>query len=312
MSVYTVVKDRDLAEWLARYHLGGLVACEGIAAGITNTNYFVTTEHGRYVLTLFEDLQLEELPYYLNLMSHLARHGVACPAPVADRSDSFVSLLEDKPACLVSCLDGADVTHPDSTQCRQVGRMMAAMHEAGNTYPARMDNPRGPAWWSRVAPTLFGYLDAGEASSLREELRFQEAQRFLHLPLGVIHADLFRDNVLLKGETIAGFIDFYYACNDVLIYDVAIAVNDWARRDDGTLDDRLARAFLEGYQAIRPFTREERDAWPAMLRAGALRFWVSRLQDFHEPTAGALTYTKDPGVFRRLAEAHRMRNDFWL
>ncbi|GGY16833.1 homoserine kinase [Paludibacterium paludis] len=312
MSVYTVVGDEALANWLSRYHLGSLVESRGIAAGITNTNYFVTTTRGRFVLTLFEDLQLEELPYYLNLMSHLARHGVACPAPIADDSDRFVSLLEGKPACLVTCLEGADITHPSPLQCRKVGEMLAALHKAGSTYPARMDNPRGPSWWSRVSTTLYGYLDADEAASLRAELRFQESQRFLHLPAGVIHADLFRDNVLMKGDDIAGFIDFYYACNDVLLYDVAIAVNDWARRDDGTIDDDLASAFLAGYQSSRPLSSGEIEAWPAMLRAAALRFWVSRLQDYHEPSPGAMTYTKDPGVFRRLAEAHRGRTSFWL
>lgn len=312
MSVYTVVSDEAFKAWVEQYHLGELVELRGIAAGITNTNYFVTTTHGRYVLTLFEDLQLEELPYYLKLMSHLARHGVACPAPVADRSDRLVSLLAGKPACLVTCLDGSDVTHPDAAQCRSVGEMLASLHVAGDTYPARMDNPRGPAWWNRVSATLFGYLGEDEAESLRQELHFQNSQRFLHLPHGVIHADLFRDNVLLKGETIAGFIDFYYACNDILLYDVAIAVNDWARKDDGTLDDALATAFLAGYQAVRPLNNDEKAAWPAMLRAGALRFWVSRLQDFHEPTAGAMTFTKDPGVFRKLAEDHRQRSHFWL
>lgn len=312
MSVYTTVSEAELAAWLSRYALGELVSLRGIAAGITNTNYFVTTTHGRYVLTLFEVLRLEDLPFYLGLMSHLARHGVACPAPVADHNDAFASLLAGKPACLVTCLDGQDVSTPSAAQCRAVGEMLALMHRAGDTYSERMPNPRGPAWWSRTASGLYPFLNEDEAALLRDEVAYQEAHRFDALPSGVIHADLFRDNVLMQGETIAGFIDFYYACNDLLAYDVAIALNDWARRDDGSIDAELARALIAGYQSVRPFIEAERDTWPVMLRAAALRFWVSRLLDFHQPQAGELTYTKDPGVFRHLLEAHRTRSDFWL
>ncbi|WP_434632619.1 homoserine kinase [Chromobacterium sp. CV08] len=312
MSVYTTVGRDSLQQWLQGYALGQLLDLQGIAAGITNTNYFVTTTHGRYVLTLFETLRLDELPYYLSLMSHLAKHGVGCPAPIADHTDSFASPLAGKPACLVSCLDGADVERPSAVQCRAVGEMLAQMHKAGATFPLRMENPRGPRWWCRTAQQLYPQLPAELADALREEIQFQDGHRFDHLPAGVIHADLFRDNVLMNGDAIAGFIDFYYACNDILLYDVAIAVNDWARRDDGELDDELARALLAGYQSERPLGQEERDAWPVMLRAAALRFWVSRLQDLYQPTSGELTYTKDPAVFQRLLLAHRRRADFWL
>ncbi|OWY37400.1 homoserine kinase [Xenophilus sp. AP218F] len=312
MSVYTTVSRASLAQWLQRYALGELLELQGIAAGITNTNYFVTTTHGRYVLTLFETLQLEELPYYLTLMSHLARHGVACPAPVADHTDGFASLLAGKPACLVSCLRGGDVAAPNAAQCRAVGEMLAQMHLAGATFPLKMKNPRGPRWWSRTAQALYPQLDAAVAASLRAEVQFQDSHRFDHLPSGVIHADLFRDNVLMDGDAIAGFIDFYYACNDVLLYDVAIAVNDWARGETGEIDPQLARAFLAGYQAARKLSEEEIAAWPVMLRAAALRFWTSRLHDLYQPMDGELTYTKDPRVFQKLLEAHRQRQDFWL
>ncbi|AUH49471.1 homoserine kinase [Chromobacterium sp. ATCC 53434] len=312
MSVYTTVGRDSLRQWLQGYALGQLQELQGIAAGITNTNYFVTTTHGRYVLTLFETLRLDELPYYLSLMSHLAKHGVACPAPIADHSDNFASMLAGKPACLVSCLDGGDIESPSDVQCRAVGEMLAQMHKAGATFPLRMENPRGPRWWCRTAQQLYPQLPAELADALREEIQFQDGHRFDHLPAGVIHADLFRDNVLMHGDTIAGFIDFYYACNDILLYDLAIAVNDWARRDDGELDDELARALLAGYQSERPLGQEERDVWPVMLRAAALRFWVSRLQDLYQPTCGELTYTKDPAVFQKLLLAHRRRVDFWL
>ena len=311
MSVFTVVENDELSVWLQRYNLK-LVSLEGIAAGVTNTNYFVTTTHGRFVLTLFETLTLEELPFYLHLMSHLALHGVACPSPLLDQQDQMVSMLANRPACLVSCLTGADVAAPTAEQCRAVGDMLATMHRAGATFPHKMENPRGPHWWSLTAPDLYASMDPADAESLRQEIHFQEQHRFSHLPRGVIHGDLFKDNVLIDGDKIAGFIDFYYACNDVLIYDVAIALNDWARKEDGSLDDGLARAFLDGYQSVRPFNAEEIEAWPLMLRAGALRFWCSRLLDQFNPMPGAMTYIKDPEEFRRLLETHRQRTDFWL
>jgi homoserine kinase type II len=311
MSVFTVVDDDELNRWLQQYNLQ-LVSFEGIAAGVTNTNYFVNTTHGRYVLTLFETLRLDELPFYLHLMSHLARHGVACPAPLQDRQDRFASMLAERPACLVSCLQGADISDPTAAQCRAVGDMLATMHRASSSFALRMDNPRGPRWWNRIAAELYTFMPGHEAEILREEIQFQSQYRFSHLPVGVVHADLFKDNVLLAGNTVAGFIDFYYACNDILLYDVAIAVNDWARLPDGNIDAERVRAFLDGYRAVRPFDRTEAEAWPVMLRAGALRFWVSRLLDLYKPMPGALTYTKDPGVFRDLLLAHRARTDFWL
>lgn len=311
MSVFTVVNDDELGTWLKQYNLQ-LVSFEGIAAGVTNTNYFVNTTHGRFVLTLFETLRLDELPFYLHLMSHLAQHGVACPAPLANRDDQLASMLAGRPACLVSCLSGADVVAPSTTQCRAVGDMQAVMHCASASFTLKMDNPRGPSWWSKVAGQLYPHMAADDAHSLKQEIHFQEQHRFSHLPRGVVHADLFKDNVLVDGDKIAGFIDFYYACNDILIYDVAIAVNDWARLPDGKIDAERARAFLQGYQAVRPFTPDEIRAWPVMLRAAALRFWTSRLLDLYQPMAGALTYTKDPTVFQHLLDDHRQRSDFWL
>ncbi|TDR80727.1 homoserine kinase [Paludibacterium purpuratum] len=311
MSVFTVVTDTALRDWLRQYELQ-LVSFEGIAAGVTNTNYFVDTTHGRFVLTLFETLKLDEVPFYLELMSHLARHGVACPAPLLDRQDRLASMLCDRPACLVSCLHGRDIDAPSSVQCCAVGDMLATQHRAAATFKLTMDNPRGPGWWAQTAKVLYPLMTDAEAALLRDEIRFQAQYRTSQLPRGVIHADLFKDNVLMAGDAIAGFIDFYYACNDVLIYDVAIALNDWARLPDGSIDAELARAFLQGYQAVRPFDAAEIEAWPTMLRAAALRFWVSRLLDLHHPMAGALTYTKDPGTFRALLVEHRARSDFWL
>lgn len=309
MSVFTTVSPDDLRHWLRNYAVGELRELRGIAAGIENTNYFVTTSAGRYVLTLFEKLTAQELPFYLNLMAHLAEHGVPSAHPVASRAGRYLGTLNGKPAALVARLDGSDISAPTAAQCAAVGTVLAQLHLAGKSYPATMDNPRGPKWWTGVLPDILPFLPAPEAALLQDEVRFQSQHRFPDLPRGAIHADLFRDNVLFTGDRVAGVIDFYFACTDVLLYDIAITVNDWCITADGALDIARARAMLNAYAAVRPYMPVEHAAWPVMLRAAALRFWVSRLHDFHLPRAGELTHAKDPGHFRRILERRIREQD---
>lgn len=308
MSVFTTVTADELRRWLQDYAVGDLIELRGIPAGIENTNYFVTTSGGRFVLTLFEKLTARELPFYLNLMAHLAEHGVPSAHPVASRAGSYLGTLNGKPAALVARLEGKDVAESTVAQCTAVGAVLARLHLAGQSYPMTMDNPRGPKWWKSVLPEILPFVSREEAVLLREEVRFQSLYRFSDLPRGAIHADLFRDNVLFSGGRVAGVIDFYFACTDVLLYDIAIAVNDWCIVPGGALDAARVRAFLDAYAAVRPYTPIERGAWPVMLRAGALRFWVSRLYDFHLPRPGELTHAKDPDHFRRILEL-RIRDE---
>ncbi|WP_274572187.1 homoserine kinase [Neisseria leonii] len=300
MSVYTAVSDAEIREFLTDYDLGAFVSLTGIAQGVTNSNYFLTTGQGRFVLTVFEVLRQEELPFFLTLKQHLSQNGVACPAPVARRDGRFDSVLAGKPACLVSCLKGADTGWPTETQCFHTGAMLATMHLAGQSFPMSMDNPRHSDWWQQSAERLYPVLEADDAALLRDETAYLAARPDSALPRGIIHADLFKDNVLLDGENVAGFIDFYYACNGSFIYDLAIALNDWARTAENTINPQLAAALIRGYESVRPLEAAERAYLPTARRAGCIRFWVSRLLDFHFPQAGEMTFIKDPNVFRDL------------
>lgn len=304
MSVFTTVTIEQLRSWLRAYPLGELVDLQGIASGITNTNYFVTTTSGRYVLTLFERNSADELPYFLDLMSYLSDRDVPCPHPVINHNGASLGELNGKPAALVSCLRGKSLEVPSLAHCAEVGRVLAAMHLAGQSFPAHMHNPRGSEWRGVTARKVASFLNAEERAMLEQELEFQASLDTKDLPYGVIHADLFRDNVLFDGEELGGLIDFYYACNDVLLYDVAIAVNDWCNAADGSIDALRLRALLFAYHAVRPLSQAERVAWPGLLRAAALRFWLSRLYDLHFPQAGELTHAKDPQHFQQILSMH--------
>ena len=303
MSVYTPVSESQLAAWLTTFSVGAPIALEPIAAGIENTNYFVTTTHGRYVLTLFERLPAAQLPFYLGLMAHLSRHGIPCPAPIADLSDRYLCELNGKPAALVTRLPGASVERASVAHCAAVGALLARMHLAGRSYAGYLENPRGIKWWRSAAAEVRPLLDPAQQELLDEELRFQSLHRFPDLPRGPVHADLFRDNVLFEEARVSGVIDFYFAGVDCLLYDVAVCANDWCLADpegDVRLDPLRASALLDAYRAILPLGAAERAAWPVMLRAAALRFWLSRLFDYHQPRPGQLVRVHDPEHFRRV------------
>lgn len=305
MSVFTSVSFPQLQAWLKDYAIGELLELKGIASGITNTNYFVTTSQNKYVLTLFEHNSLDELPYFIDLMSHLAARGIPCPKPIADKAGNSLHSLNGKPAVLISCLKGQDVTQPNVAQCAAVGRVLAQMHVASLSFDLQPNhhnshNSRGADWRIKTAALVMPHLSAAEQTLLSDTLAFQATFDLSALPSGVIHADLFRDNVLFDGDEIGGLIDFYYACHDVLAYDLAIAVNDWCVEADGRFDQTRLSAMLNAYHAVRPFSAAEQVAWPSLLRMAALRFWLSRLHDKIYPQAGELTHAKDPDHFQRI------------
>ena len=315
MAVFTPVTRGQLAHWLERYDLGELLGFEGVAAGVENSNFFVTTAAGGFVLTLFERLGFDELPFYLGLMRHLAAHGVPCPDPVADRHGEFLGRLQRKPAALVTRLAGHDVLHPSEAHCAQVGALLAQMHQAALGYEGRLPNLRGMDWWLRTAPQVLPFLDAAQSALLLDELDRQRefAATPLHatLPSSAVHADLFRDNVLFETlpdgtPRLGGVIDFYFAGVDTWLFDLAVAANDWCIDDaSGQFDAARYASLVGAYAACRSPADAEHAAWPAMLRAAALRFWLSRLHDLHLPRPAQMVVPKNPAHFERILRARR-------
>ena len=302
MSVFTNVSVDELKPWLSSYSIGDLVELKGIASGISNTNYFVTTTTGKYVLTLFEEHSADELPYFLSLMTHLSERGVPCPHPVKRLDGLQLDELNGKPAAIVSCLNGRDITAPSVNNCKALGQVLANMHIAGSTFTLRNQDSRDLVWREATAKKVLYFLDENDREMLRDTMLRQAALDTFALPQGVIHADLFRDNVLFDGEKIGGVIDFYYACRGAFLYDVAIAVNDWCVNEDGSLDSVRVKVLLRSYHEVRPFVQAEQLVWPDMLLIAALRFWLSRLKDKFYPQSGELTHAKDPQHFQKILQ----------
>ncbi|MEO8683205.1 MAG: homoserine kinase [Devosia sp.] len=305
MAVYTALSDDDVTGFIQPLDLGALCSVSGVASGIENTNYFVDTASGSYVLTLFERLTSDELPFYLHLMKHLASRGIPVPDPVANSAGDILHEVGGKPAVIVNRLPGRSVVAPSPAQCRAVGEVLARMHVAGLDYLRHQPNPRGLDWWRATAPVVHAFLSAEQQTLLASEMAFQEqvaaSAAFAQLPRGPVHGDLFRDNVLFEGERVAGVFDFYFAGCDALLFDVAVCLNDWCVGDQGARAD----AFLEGYDSVRPLGAVEHDLLPAMRRAGAFRFWLSRLSDLHLPRQAALLNAHDPVHFERLLRTVR-------
>ena len=305
MSVFTTVGHEQLDAFLRHYSAGSLSSFEGIREGIVNTNYFVSTDQEQMVLTLFETHSFEEIGYFLELMAHLAEHGIPGAVPVADNNRQYLRVLNNKPAALVARLDGTSIDYPLDKHCSLVGATLAKLHIAGSNFDRQRENGRGHRWRMETAEKLNTYIDQADAELLHDETGFQQANRFDALPGGVIHADLFLDNVLWSGDSLTGIIDLYSACNDAWLYDIAVAANDWCVDANGGFVQSRLDALLSAYDAVRPITAGESAAWPVVVRAGALRFWLSRLYDWHFPRAGQTTHKKNPDVFRRILQQRR-------
>jgi len=316
MAVFTPVTEEQAALLMSQLGLGELTELRGIEGGIENTNYFATTDLGNYVLTLFERLNHSQLPFYLYLMKHLAEKGIPVPNPAANSDGDILHTLCDKPAAVVNRLLGKSQLTPDVVHCAAVGAMMARMHLAGEDYNRSQPNLRGLAWWNDTVPVVLPYLEEDQARLLQSELAFQnhiaQGAAYQALPKGPVHADLFRDNVMFEGEKLTGFFDFYFAGNDTWLFDLSVCMNDWCiDLNSGEHAPERALAMLNAYQEVRPLRSAERQLLPAMLRAGALRFWISRLWDFHLPREASMLKPHDPTHFERVLRA-RLTSPFKL
>jgi homoserine kinase type II len=308
MAVFTPVTEEQAALLMSQLGLGELTALKGIEGGIENTNYFASTDLGEYVLTLFERLNHEQLPFYLFLMKHLAEKGIPVPNPAANRDGDILHTLNEKPTAVVNRLSGQSQLAPEAVHCAAVGTMLARMHLAGEDYNRSQPNLRGLAWWNDTVPVVLPYLDEAQASLLQSELAYQNhianGAAYQALPRGPVHADLFRDNVMFEGTALTGLFDFYFAGVDTWLFDLAVCMNDWCiDLQTGEHASDRAQAMLEAYQAVRPLRPAERQLLPAMLRAGALRFWISRLWDFYLPRDAAMLKPHDPTHFERVLRA---------
>lgn len=305
MAVFTEVSTKEARELLRRLQLGKLLELRGIEGGIENTNYFVTCEQGEYVLTLFERLTAEQLPFYLHLMKHLAHAGIPVPDPQADKHGEILHQVCGKPAALATKLRGKSQLSPQEAHCAAVGTMLARMHLAASGYERQQPNLRGLSWWNETVPVVLPHIGAEPAALLQSELAYQNhvaaSSAYAALPRGPIHADLFRDNVMFEGEELTGLFDFYFAGVDTFLFDLAVCLNDWCiDLPTGAHAAPRAQAMIDAYQAVRPLTAHERALLPAMLRAGALRFWISRLWDFYLPREAAMLKPHDPTHFERV------------
>lgn len=319
MAVYTHLSSSQINAYLASFDLGTLVSFEGISGGIENTNYFVTTKDSigekQFVLTLFEDLGYDEVPYFVDLTDHFVANNVTVPAPIRDRNGTALSLLADKPALLFPRFAGGHLSRSEIgiSECAILGEALAQFHVAGQQVSTQRQSHRGASWWKALGPRAAACLNDDEATMLMMAIGQYDAMQAQQpdLPVGVIHGDLFHDNALFSNGSLSAIIDLYNASNDYLLFDVAVTINDWCINADGSINKQLYDAFLGAYALVRGFTANEQKYWNAMLVAAAMRFWLSRLETFHGLDAhqreDGVTVLKDPDVFREILR-HRMQN----
>jgi homoserine kinase type II len=309
MAVYTSINSSDLSGWFKKFNFKDFIDFKGISSGVTNSNYVIFMPHSKFILTLFEHITIEELPFYSDLMTYLAQENFLCPKPIENNSGQALGLLKDKPALMVSFLDGKEKVIRSPKSCYLVGQYLAKLHLTANNFPQLNKNTRGLDWVSDMYLNLKKYLSLEDQGILELEINYHKEMDKAELPEGIIHGDLFKDNVLFLNDKVSGFIDFYYACNEKFIYDIAIAINDWCIDQDGQINKSMFLEFIKGYQSKRKLTDNEQEYLNVALRLAALRFWLSRLEDFYNAKEGEITSIKDPKHFKDiLLDRQAMKN----
>ncbi len=309
MAVYTDIADDELEALLAEFGLSAPVAFKGIAEGVENSNFLLETAEGRFILTVYERrVKADELPYFLDLLHHLADHGFPSATPLAARDGRLLASVKGKPCAIVTFLPGLSVRRPTVAHCREAGEGMGWLHQASAGYAGRRENDLGQAGWAPLFARIRDEADAlkqGLAAVIAADLERLELDWPRDLPTGTIHADYFPDNVFFNGGQFAAAIDFYFACHDALAYDIAVALNAWCFEPDGSFNLTAAMAFLAGYQKRRPLSAQERAALPILAHGAAMRFFLTRLADWGSTPAGALVKPKDPLEYERKLAVHR-------
>jgi len=309
MAVYTSINSSDLNDWIEKFNFKDIVNFKGISSGVTNSNYLIQTAHSNYILTIFEHNNIEELPFYIDLMTYLAKENFLCPRPIENKNGQALGLLKEKPALMVSFLDGKEKVIRSPKSCYLVGQYLAKLHLTANNFPQLNKNTRGLDWVSDMYLNLKKYLSLEDQGILELEINYHKEMDKVELPEGIIHGDLFKDNVLFLNDKVSGFIDFYYACNEKFIYDIAIAINDWCIDQDGQINKSMFLEFIKGYRSERKLTDNEQEYLNVALRLAALRFWLSRLEDFYNAKEGEITSIKDPKHFKDiLLDRQAMKN----
>ncbi len=309
MAVYTDITEDDLRNFLTQYDVGSLTSYKGIAEGVENSNFLLHTTKDPLILTLYEKrVEKSDLPFFLGLMQHLAAKGLSCPLPLPRKDGELLGELSGRPAALISFLEGMWLRKPEAKHCREVGKALAAMHLAGEGFEIKRPNALPVEGWKGLWEKSEGRADEvekGLKDEIRPEIDYLAAHWPKDLPAGVIHADLFQDNVFFLGDELSGLIDFYFACNDLLAYDVSICLNAWCFEKDGAYNVTKGKALLEGYQSVRPLSEAELEALPLLARGSALRFFLTRLYDWLTTPEGALVVKKDPLEYLRKLRFHR-------
>ena len=309
MAVYTDITDAELTAFLADFDLGAPLSFKGIAEGVENSNFLLETEGGRFIVTVYERrMREEELPYFVDLMRWLAGRGFPCPTPVADRRGETLKSIRGKPACMVTFLNGLSVRRPNARQCREAGVGLARLHKAGEDFAQHRPNDLGQASWVGLFEGREWVADGlrpGLTAQVHSDLAAIAEGWPSDLPVGVIHADFFPDNVFFSGSAFAAAIDFYFACDDAFAYDLGVCLNAWCFEADGSFNVTHARAMVAGYQSERPLTPAERTALPMLARGSAMRFFLTRLIDWERGAAGALVRPKDPMEYEAKLAFHR-------
>lgn len=311
MAVFTSINFDELSIWLKQFNLSNLIDFQGISSGVTNTNYLITVEDAKFILTIFEDTQFDDLSFYIDLMSFLSKNHILCPQPILNKNKKYLSLLKNKPALLVSFLNGSEKEDVDIGNCFEVGRALANFHIKAEKFTQKRENSRNLSWIKATHENLLNLLSEDDNKIIQDEFAFQKDNFNDNLAQGIIHADLFIDNVLFDKDKVSGMIDLYYACTDKYIYDISVALNDWCIDNSGEIDIEKMKSFLKGYDSLRKLEEEEVEALPAQLRLAALRFWVSRLYDFHYIRKGEDITIKDPNHFKDILIKRQSLKALW-